>query len=97
MHHLSSLVYTIYFNWIVKQAIFAYVNHARIRPWNQPVLSNERKVSCSRKQRVPLMRLELTTERYPPITSQTCYPLHHAATYLWCILFKRTKRNKNKL
>jgi len=24
----------------VKQAIFAYVNHARIRSWNQPVLSN---------------------------------------------------------
>jgi len=29
----------------VKQAIFAYVNHARIRSWNQPVLSNEDKVS----------------------------------------------------
>jgi len=26
---------------IAKQAIFAYVNHARIRTWNQPVLSNE--------------------------------------------------------
>ena len=30
----------IYFNSIVKQAFFAYVNHARIRSWNQPVLSN---------------------------------------------------------
>ena len=29
--------------------LFAYVNHARIRSWNQPVLSNESKVSCSRK------------------------------------------------
>jgi len=36
---------------IVKQVIFAYVNHARIRSWNQPVLSNEGEVPCSRKQR----------------------------------------------
>jgi len=39
----------------VKQAIFAYVNQVRIRSWNQPVLSNEDKVSCSRKQQEPLM------------------------------------------
>jgi len=38
----------IYFSAIVKQAIFANVNHARICSWNQPVLSNEGKVSCSR-------------------------------------------------
>ena len=60
--------------------IFAYVNHAQIRSWNQPVLSNESKVSCSMKQRGPLMGIELTTDRYPPITSQTCYPLRHAAS-----------------
>ena len=36
-------------------------NHARIRSWNQPVLSNKRKVSCSRKQRGPLVGLEPTT------------------------------------
>ena len=30
-------------------------NHARIRSWNQPVVSNKSKVSCSRKQRCPLM------------------------------------------
>ena len=35
----------------MKQAIFTYVNHAFIPSWNQPVLSNEGKVSCSRKQR----------------------------------------------
>jgi len=35
----------------VKLAIFAYVNHARIRSWNQPVLSNEGKDSCSTKRR----------------------------------------------
>ena len=34
-----------------------------------------RVVSCSRKQRGPLTRLELTTDRYPLITSQTCYPV----------------------
>jgi len=33
----------------VKQAIFNYVNHARIHSWNQPVLSNFGSVSCSRK------------------------------------------------
>ena len=52
---------------------YAYVNHARIRSWNQPVLSNENKVSCSRKQRGPLMGLEFTTDRYPPITRRATY------------------------
>ena len=28
------------------------------------------------KQRGPLMGLELTTDKYPPITSQTRYPPH---------------------
>jgi len=36
----------------VNQVKFAYeVNHAGICSWNQPVLSNESQVSCSRKQR----------------------------------------------
>jgi len=48
----------IYFSLIVKQAISAYVNHARIRSWNQPLLSNVSCVNlCSRKQREPLMGL----------------------------------------
>ena len=64
----------------MKQALFAYVNHARIRSWNQPVLSNESKVSCSRNKRGPLMGLELMTDKYPSITSQTRYPLRHAAS-----------------
>ena len=50
--------------------------HARIRSWNQPVLSNKGKVSCSMKQRGPLMGLE-TQDLH--ITSQTCNPLRHAA------------------
>ena len=64
---------------------FAYVKQTQIRSWNQPVLSNESKVSCSRKQRGLLMGLELTTNRYPLITSQTCYPMRHAVSYetLW--------------
>jgi len=33
----------------------AYVNHIRIRSSNQPVLSNEDKVSCSKKQWAPLI------------------------------------------
>ena len=39
----------------MKQAIFAYVNHAGIRSVNQPVLSSQGKVSCSRKQRKNLL------------------------------------------
>ena len=46
---------------------FAYVNYARIRSWNQPVLSNEGRVSWLRKQREPLMGLELTPAKHPPI------------------------------
>ena len=68
-------VYTNLFCLIVKQAFFAYVNHARTRSCNQPVLSNDVKVSLSRKQRELLMGLKLTNERHPAITSQTCYPL----------------------
>jgi len=39
----------------MKQAMFASVNHVQIRSWNQPVLSNESKVSCSSKQRETLL------------------------------------------
>ena len=48
-----------------------------MRSLNQPVLSNKGKVSCSKKQREPLVGFDLTTDRYPP--SQTLYPLRHAA------------------
>jgi len=53
--------------------MFAYVNHTQIHSWNQPVQSNEGKVSCSTKQREPLMGLKLTKW---PIMSQTCYLPH---------------------
>ena len=52
-----------YFSLIVKQAILTYVNHAQMHSWNQPVLSNEGKEFCSRKQRQPLMGLELTSDQ----------------------------------
>ena len=63
--------------------MFDYVYHARIHSWNQPVLSNEGKVSCLRKQRGPLLGLELTTDRHPPTTSQTRFPLRHGAPKHW--------------
>ena len=44
-----SLVYTNLFKFDCETSnFFAYVNHARICSWNQPVPSNESKVSCSR-------------------------------------------------
>ena len=78
------IVYTNLFKFDCETSNFyAYVNHARILSWNQPVLSNESKVSCSRKQPGAS---KLTTDRYSTITSQTCYPLRHAASVeLKCI------------
>ena len=58
----------IYFNSIVKQTIFRYVNHTRIRSSNQVVL-------CA--MRVPFFLLKETSEAYVvrtqdyPIPSQT--------------------------
>ena len=45
----------------------AYVNQARIRSWNQPVLSYEGNIFRSRKQREPLIGLELKAENTIPI------------------------------
>ena len=80
----------IHFSLFVKQAIFAYVNHAPMRSWNQPVLRNDGKVSCSRKQRVPLMGLELQTDKHPLITSRTRYPLRPSKK------IESMKRNQRK-
>jgi len=59
------------------------VIHARIRSWNQPVLSYEGKVFCSWIQQYILIELELTTDQLrvrrnthcstPPHTL-SCYP-----------------------
>ena len=48
---------------ILKQALFTNVNPSRIRSWNQPVLSNDGKMSCPEKQREPLLGFEPTTDR----------------------------------
>jgi len=90
----------IYFSLIVKQALFAYVNHAQICSWNQPVLSNEGKISCSRKQLEPLMGLELTTDRRdihnatPPIreTVVTIYDIRMLLQQISILLSKYTFR-----
>ena len=63
---------------VVKQAIICSCKSRSIHYWNQPVLSNKSKVSCSMKQLGPLMGLKLTTGRYPAITSQMRHPMCHA-------------------
>jgi hypothetical protein len=50
-----SLVYYYYFSLIVLQST-SLLKHFRIHFWNQPVLSNGRKVSCSQKQRLALVQ-----------------------------------------
>ena len=77
----------IQFSSIVKQAMFAYVSHARIRSWNQPVLSNEDKVSFSRKHREPCwgsnsqltgihrLRVRLATHFDTPLLSDIAFYL----------------------
>ena len=58
------LVYANLSSLIVKQASFAYVNHARIRFLNQPVISKEGTTRLKDTEgREPLMGLELTTDR----------------------------------
>ena len=70
----NALVYTNLFEFNCEtKKLFVY---ARIRSWNHPVLSNWSKVSCSMKER----GLELTTDRYPSITSHTRFPLRQAAS-----------------
>ena len=60
---LTSIVYTNWFNSIVKQAYFACVNHARTRSLNRSELRNDNKVPCSKVTREPLMAFELKTDR----------------------------------
>ena len=55
-------------------------NHAQTRPWNQPVLCNKGKVSCSKKQHGRWW--VRTDDLY--IMSQTPNPLCHDAAYEMC-------------
>ena len=68
----------IYFSLMVKQENFAFVEHARISSWNQPVLSIEGKVSywSWSKQLWWSPNSQLTDIHR--IKSQTCHPMRHA-------------------
>ena len=52
---LFHIMPSIYFLWLW--------NRTQICSWNQPALSNDGKVSCSRKQCEPLMRFKPKTDR----------------------------------
>ena len=80
-------VYTNYYSSILKQAIFAYVNHARNSSWNQPVLSNEGRVSCLRKQQEPLVGLKLTTDQLRATRATHCPTPPLDEPYLFCLFF----------
>ena len=60
------LVYTCLFSSIVKTSQVCLVH---LNPFLEPTSAKQQegKVSCSRKQREPLMGLELTTDRYPDV------------------------------
>jgi len=51
-------------------------NHTQFLSWNQPVLSYEGKVSCSRKQQEPLMWFEQDAEKIHLILSPWQVVLH---------------------
>ena len=59
-------------------------NDARLRSWNQPVLSNKGKVSCSRKRTGVF---DEARTHYFHITSQTCNTLHHTAPFKYASQF----------
>ena len=72
-------------------------NHAPIGSWNQPILSNERKLSCSRKQRGPSMGLEPTTSTLGVRRLVILYPWKHIYCMCWfsfpkCALLTRNHK-----
>ena len=75
------------------QAYFAHVNHARIRSWNKPTISNESELSCSRKQRELLMGLNsrltgIHRLRVRRTTHSTTSPLYISKyIFFTCCLF----------
>ena len=79
------------FSSIIKQHMFAYVTHAR---------TNERKVSCSMKQREPLMELELTTDAthcaMPPLMIRCIYGRCDAPGPLFVLGFTEPQHTRCK-
>ena len=69
-----------YYSSTEKLAII-YVNDVNIRSWNKPVLSIEVTVSCSRKQRQPLMRFELKPDRHSQIVSHKHQHVANKSSY----------------
>ena len=67
---LLFIVYTNLFDVDCKRSNCATLNHATF--WNKPVLSEERKVCWSRRQREHLMELKPRSDGHPLITNQTC-------------------------
>ena len=66
-HYLSYvllLFYTHIFQFACERSKFAQVTHACVRSWNQPVLSNSSKESCSKKHRQPSIGFELMTDQF---------------------------------
>jgi len=60
----------------------AYVNEARIRSCNQPVLSNEGRVYCSMKQREPLVQKAAPKSLMPELyISQTLICFRHVTIF----------------
>ena len=77
---ISSLVYTNSLKFYCETSLFAYVNHVQISSWNQPVLSNECNVFCSRKQWKSMTGLVLMTDQLRVRCSNHCIP---RPTFLW--------------
>ena len=70
--------YLFYFSLIVKQDfVCLYKSHSNL--FLEPTSTKQLEFLAQGKQQGPLMGLELTTDGYPPITSQTRYPLRLAS------------------
>jgi len=63
------------FSSIMKQAFFAYVNHARIRSWNHPVLSSVGKVFLHKETSGAFHGARTHDWQASTDSSQTRYPL----------------------
>ena len=68
------------------------LNHARIRSWNQPVLSNQGNILA--KEIMGAFDGAQTHDLH--IMSQTCNPLQHAAPYMYRVLSYWDQNNSCK-
>ena len=82
-------LYIIYFQSIVKAAVNIYKPFQNCS-WSQPVLSNEWKVSFSRKQWLATDWVWIHAASDPYITSPVPEPLDHAAIYFDIVIVSVT-------